>query len=179
MTRFALLFLAILVALFAAELTPPVQRWLVVPWTEGLARVSAALVTLFDGSVLAQGRILRSTTNGFAVSIEAGCNGVEAALVLIAAIIAVRAPWKYKLMGIAAGLARIVGAIRQNEQAVISVSIVTPDVEGVRDVALSIPRVVGREGVVADLFPDLDAGERAALHRSAATLRGLFDSIAL
>jgi L-lactate dehydrogenase len=81
--------------------------------------------------------------------------------------------------GIAAGLARILGAIRQNEQAVISVSIVTPDVEGVRDVALSIPRVVGGEGVVADLFPDLDAGERAALHRSAATLRGLFDSIAL
>jgi L-lactate dehydrogenase len=79
--------------------------------------------------------------------------------------------------GIAAGLARIVGAIRQNEQAVISVSIVTTDVEGVRDVALSIPRVVGREGVVADLFPDLDAGERAALHRSATLLRGLFDSV--
>ena len=49
--------------------------------------------------------------------------------------------------GIAAGLARIVGAIRQDEQAVLSVSTVTADVEGVRDVALSVPRVVGREEV--------------------------------
>ena len=69
--------------------------------------------------------------------------------------------------GIAAGLARIVGAIRQDEQAVISVSIVTADVEGVRDVALSIPRVVGREGVAADLFPNWTPTRRAALHRSA------------
>jgi L-lactate dehydrogenase len=81
--------------------------------------------------------------------------------------------------GIAAGPARIVGAIRQNEHAVISVSIVTDDVEGIRDVALSIPRVVGREGVVADLYPDLDAGERGAPHRSATLLRGLFDSVPL
>jgi L-lactate dehydrogenase len=81
--------------------------------------------------------------------------------------------------GIAAGLARIVGAIRQNEQAVISVSIVTAEVEGIRDVALSIPRVVGREGVVVDLSPDLDTDEREALHRSATLLRGLFDSVPL
>ena len=81
--------------------------------------------------------------------------------------------------GIAAGLARIVGAIRQDEQAVLSVSTVTADVEGVRDVALSVPRVVGREGVTADLFPNLDTGEHAALHRSATLLRGLFESVAL
>jgi L-lactate dehydrogenase len=81
--------------------------------------------------------------------------------------------------GIGAGLARIVGAIRQNEQAVLSVSIVTAEVEGVRDVALSIPRVVGRAGVDADLFPELDAGESAALHRSATILRELFNSVAL
>jgi L-lactate dehydrogenase len=81
--------------------------------------------------------------------------------------------------GIGAGLARIVGAIRQNEQAVLSVSIVTAEVEGVRDVELSIPRVVGRAGVAADLFPELDAGESAALHRSATVLRELFNSVAL
>ena len=48
--------------------------------------------------------------------------------------------------GIGAGLARIVQAIGMNEQAVLSVSIVTPEVEGVRDVALSIPRVIGATG---------------------------------
>jgi L-lactate dehydrogenase len=81
--------------------------------------------------------------------------------------------------GIGAGLARIVAAIRQDEQAVLSVSTVTAEVEGVSDVALSVPRLVGREGVTAELFPDLDAEEHAALHRSATMLRGLFDSVAL
>ena len=41
--------------------------------------------------------------------------------------------------GIGAGLARIVGAIRQDEQAVLSVSTVTAEVEGIRDVALVDP----------------------------------------
>ena len=81
--------------------------------------------------------------------------------------------------GIAAGLARIVGAIRQNEQVVLTVSAVTAEVEGVKNVALSVPRVVGREGITAELFPDLDPGEHAALERSASHLRGLFDSVAL
>jgi L-lactate dehydrogenase len=81
--------------------------------------------------------------------------------------------------GIAAGLARIVAAIRQDEQAVLSVSIVTKEIEGVREVALSVPRVVGRDGVTADLLPDLDAGEHAALHHSATLIRGLFDSVVL
>jgi L-lactate dehydrogenase len=81
--------------------------------------------------------------------------------------------------GIGAGIARIVAAIRQDEEAVLSVSIVTSEVEGVRDVALSIPRVVGGKGVSADLFPELDQAEHAELERSASLLRGLFDSITL
>ncbi|MDW6021010.1 L-lactate dehydrogenase [Mesorhizobium sp. BAC0120] len=81
--------------------------------------------------------------------------------------------------GIGAGLARIVGAIRQDEHAVFTVSIVTENVEGVRDVALSVPRVVGRRGITAELFPDLDAQEHAALYRSASLLHGLLDSMTL
>ena len=60
--------------------------------------------------------------------------------------------------GIGAGIARIVSAIRGDEQAVLSVSCVTPEVEGIRDVALSLPRIIGAKGVSATLFPDLDAG---------------------
>jgi len=73
--------------------------------------------------------------------------------------------------GIGAGLARIVRAIRSDEQAVLSVSIMTGQVEGVRDVALSIPRVVGAKGVTAQLFPDMDSEEHAALERSARFLK--------
>lgn len=107
MARFLGLFVAILVALFAAELTPPVQRAVVIPWTEGLARVSAALITVFDPRVATFGKILQSTANGFAISIEAGCNGIEAAIVLIAAMLAFPATWMYRAIGIAAGLATV------------------------------------------------------------------------
>ena len=59
---------------------------------------------LFYSNVAAYGKILQSTTNGFAVSIEAGCNGIEAAIVLIAAMFAFPAPWKHRIIGILAGL---------------------------------------------------------------------------
>lgn len=104
MLRFLILFVVILVTLFAAELTSPVQNAVVLPWTEALARISAGLITLFDSHVAATGKILQNTTNGFAVSIEAGCNGIEAAIVLIAAMLAFPAPWKHRVIGILAGL---------------------------------------------------------------------------
>ncbi len=103
MTRFFVLFVALLVVLFGIELTPWAQHWLVVPWTGALATISTALVTFFDANVVAVGKVIRSTTNGFAVSIEAGCNGVEATLVLAAAMLAFPAPWRYKLLGLAVG----------------------------------------------------------------------------
>jgi exosortase H (IPTLxxWG-CTERM-specific) len=74
------------------------------PWTSALASISTWIVTLFDGNVVATGKIMRSTTNGFAVSIEAGCNGVEATLVLLAAIFAFPAPWKHKFIGLGIGI---------------------------------------------------------------------------
>lgn len=81
--------------------------------------------------------------------------------------------------GIGAGLARIVKAIARDQRDVLSVSISTPEVAGVRDVALSIPRVVGAGGVLADLFPDLDDGEYSALNRSASLLKERADAIPL
>jgi len=107
MARFFILFVVILVTLFAAELTPPVQSAVVLPWTEALVRISVGLITLFDSHVAAFGKILLSTTNGFAVSIEAGCNGIEAAIILIAAMLAFPAPWKHRVIGILAGLSAV------------------------------------------------------------------------
>lgn len=81
--------------------------------------------------------------------------------------------------GIGAGLARIIKAIAQDQRDVLSVSIVTAEVEGVKDVALSLPRVIGAAGVLADLFPELDTGEHEALKRSAALLKERIDSVSL
>jgi len=107
MARFIAIFLVALAALFSAEITTPVQRIVVLPWTDGLARASAALITVADAQVAASGKVLSSTANGFAVSIEPGCNGIEAALILIAAMLAFPAPWKHRMIGIAAGLAAV------------------------------------------------------------------------
>lgn len=79
--------------------------------------------------------------------------------------------------GIGAGLARIVRAIAHDQRDVLSVSIVTPRVADVTDVALSVPRIVGAAGVLSDLFPDLDSDEYAALHHSASLLKERAESI--
>jgi L-lactate dehydrogenase len=50
-------------------------------------------------------------------------------------------------------------------------------VAGVRDVALSLPVIVGRSGAVEVLEPELDPEERLALERSAQTLRRAKESI--
>jgi exosortase H (IPTLxxWG-CTERM-specific) len=107
--RFFVTFVALQVALFGLELTPWVQARLVVPWTNALAAISASLVTLLDPDVVAAGKVLRSTVNGFAVTIEAGCNGVEATIVLVAAMLAFPAPWSRRLAGIAAGILAVQG----------------------------------------------------------------------
>jgi len=73
--------------------------------------------------------------------------------------------------GIGGGIARIVQTIAADERAVLTVSTLIPEVEGVHDVALSLPRVVGRNGAGDALHPDLDDQERAALRRSAEILR--------
>lgn len=107
MLRFFLLFLAIQGALFTAELTKPVQHTIVVPFTEAIAAISAWSVKLFDSDVVSQGIVLRNTENGFAVAIQAGCNGVEASIVLVAAMLAFPSPWKMKLLGIGIGFVAI------------------------------------------------------------------------
>src|SRR5215471_18389139 len=98
-----------LAVLFGLELTPIAQRYFVVPWTDALAAISARLVTIFDPAIRASGNVLQSGANGFAVSIEAGCNGVEATLVLAAAMLAFPAPWRRKLAGLAIGILAVQG----------------------------------------------------------------------
>lgn len=104
MTRFFLIFLLLVVGFFAVELTSPVQNALVIPFTSGVASVSVILMQLWDDQVLSHGKIIWDSLSGFSVSIEAGCNGVEASIVLIAAMLAYPAPWRERLLGIIVGI---------------------------------------------------------------------------
>jgi L-lactate dehydrogenase len=81
--------------------------------------------------------------------------------------------------GIGGGLARVVRAILGNEMSLFTVSIVTADVEGVREVALSLPRIIAAGGVVTDLSPDLDEQERRALRRSAEILKDAIGQVSV
>jgi L-lactate dehydrogenase len=79
---------------------------------------------------------------------------------------------------LAIGLAttRIARCISHDERAVLPVSVRT-SVDGVGDVCLSLPSVVGRTGVLAQLDVPMDEVERAGLRASATTLRGVIDSL--
>lgn len=103
MLRFFILFIVLLVSLFTIEILQPVQEHVILPFTAGLAHVSVFIIELFDNQVQSIGKVIRSLENGFAVSIEPGCNGVEAVIILFAAIFAFPAPLKNKLTGFVIG----------------------------------------------------------------------------
>jgi exosortase H (IPTLxxWG-CTERM-specific) len=103
MLRFFLIFLVVQMVLFGVELLNPVQRAVVIPWTEMLALVSAWLTQAFDAGVISHGIIIQDRVSGVGVSIEAGCNGIEASIILVAAIVAFPASWRMKLAGLAIG----------------------------------------------------------------------------
>jgi exosortase H (IPTLxxWG-CTERM-specific) len=107
MLRFALVFGAIVLALFAAELTPPGQRFVVEPWTALVAKAATSAMKVFDPGVVAEGSTITQPSSGFAVTILAGCNGIEAMIILAAALLAYPAPLRHKLAGLAAGIAAI------------------------------------------------------------------------
>ena len=100
-------FIIVLVVLFTLELVGPVREYVILPFTGIIATVSASLTQLFDSSVQSQGIVLRSLSNGTAVSIQAGCNGVEAMICLTAAIVVFPASWKSKAYGLFFGFLAI------------------------------------------------------------------------
>jgi L-lactate dehydrogenase len=72
--------------------------------------------------------------------------------------------------GVGAALARITDTILKDQRAILTVSTTMAEVEGVCDVTLSLPHLIGGEGVISSFQPPLDERERAALIRSADVL---------
>lgn len=75
------------------------------------------------------------------------------------------------------GLARLAQAVVDNENTIMSVSIVD-EVFG-RTIAVSLPRIVGSKGVEATLHPDIDADERAALEKSVILVHSITTELSL
>ncbi len=79
--------------------------------------------------------------------------------------------------GIGSAVSYLVDVILRNQRAILTVSTPVPDVEGVRDVSVSLPQLVGGDGVLATFPQPLDSGERAALRASARVVRDAIDEL--
>ncbi len=75
--------------------------------------------------------------------------------------------------GVAQTVLRILTAIARDERRILTVSVDLDGFDGIRDLALSLPVVVGREGVVRTLDPHLSPEEAEQFRSAVPTLRAL------
>ena len=73
--------------------------------------------------------------------------------------------------GIAGALCRICQAITTNEYAILTVSSHHEEVEGVKDVCISMPTVIGKRGVHSVIFPRLSESEHRDIKFSAEKIK--------
>lgn len=83
----------------------------------------------------------------------------------------------YYAIGLA--LVHIVEAILRDERRILPVSFVHPDILGLKDVPLSLPSIIGRNGVEKVLEITLTEKEEKELFNSAKAIKDIIDSFAL
>lgn len=102
-------FLALFVVLLGGSFTLISVNWVndhvIEPFTGDVARVSGAALNLLGQHVALRGTVIQGPH--FAVNIRNGCNGVEAMLIYLAAVLAFPAPWLWRLGGLALGILAI------------------------------------------------------------------------
>ena len=114
--RRELTFLVVFALLLGASFSLISLNWVndhvIEPLTAGIARMSGAVLDLLGQDVTMAGTVIRSPR--FAVNIRNGCNGVEAMLIFLAAVLAFPASWRSRLLGLGLGIVviQIVNLIR-------------------------------------------------------------------
>ncbi len=81
--------------------------------------------------------------------------------------------------GIGSAIARIVEVILQDERSLLTVCTPMKDVVGIKDVTVSLPNLVGGEGIIQTFFPQLNETELAALRASAQVVRSVIAELKL
>ena len=102
---FLVRFVVLLVVFYFIVASRPVNDRVIVPFTAGIATVSGKILSLVGEPVRVSGTEIYSGT--FGVNIENGCNGVETALLLAAAVLAFPAGWRPRLTGFLLGFVAI------------------------------------------------------------------------
>lgn len=105
--KFLIRFAVFLVGFYALVAIQPVNDAVVVPFTAFLVKISAGILRAIGEQVVTRGTVIQSVL--FAVDVKNGCNGIEAVLLLVAAMLAFPAPARARAIGLAIGLAAIQG----------------------------------------------------------------------
>ena len=107
--RREIMFLTVFLVLLGGSFTLISVNWVndqvIEPFTAGIARVSGAVLDLIGQDVTMQGTVIRNSR--FAVNIRNGCNGVEAMLIFLAAVLAFPASWRSRVLGLGLGIVAI------------------------------------------------------------------------
>jgi len=102
-------FLVLFVLLLGGSFTLISIHWIndhvIEPFTGGIARLSGAALNLLGQHVALRGTVIQGPH--FAVNIRNGCNGVEAMLIFLSAVLAFPASWRSRLAGLALGILAI------------------------------------------------------------------------
>ena len=81
--------------------------------------------------------------------------------------------------GIGSAIARIVEVIQQDERSILTVCTPMPDVAGIKNVTVSLPNLIGGEGIIQTFFPNLNPIETGALRASAHVVRSAIEQLNL
>jgi L-lactate dehydrogenase len=81
--------------------------------------------------------------------------------------------------GVGSAIARIVEVILQDERSILTVCTPMTEVVGVEDVTISLPNLVGGEGIITTFFPKLNEAETEALQTSAQVVRSVIEELDL
>jgi len=102
-------FLVLFAVLLGGSFTLISVNWIndhaIEPFTGGVARLSGAALNLLGQHVALRGTVIQGPH--FAVNIRNGCNGVEAMLIFLSAVLAFPASWRSRLAGLALGILAI------------------------------------------------------------------------
>jgi exosortase H (IPTLxxWG-CTERM-specific) len=97
-------FVLTLLVLYAVVALNPVNDTVIVPFTGIVARGAAVVLRGVESDIVVTGTVMRSPR--FALDVQNGCNGVEAVILLVAAIVAFPATLRSRLIGVVvAGIA--------------------------------------------------------------------------
>lgn len=105
-SRFIAVFVGVALLGFALELTPWADEHIVKPVTASSAWLAAQLIQWVGGNAEVSGRVIRHS-GGFAIAVANGCSGIEAIILLTAAMVAFPASGLARLQGIVVGAAAI------------------------------------------------------------------------